>query len=191
MHAEALRLVAHDARAELPSITSVPISGRAGVSVEAPEIDTSKTLHASMTPSASASWLTVLLGAMRSCRRSAVSAISARLASQVSWGELLTLVMSGLNAKGEAALAAAYHRALDATEVIEISNDAFAELDADRRQQRRAAGGCIHQPAGVLLLVGTHEAAEQGDREPLVAPTIRRNARKDAQRAAGEGRRAA
>jgi hypothetical protein len=106
-------------------------------------------------------------------------------------GELLTLVMSGLNAKGEAALAAAYHRALDATEVIEISNDAFAELDADRRQQRRAACGCIDQPAGVLLLVGTHEAAEQGDREPLVAPTIRRNARKDAQRAAGEGRRAA
>src|SRR5262245_53911448 len=74
-------------------------------------------------------------------------------------------------------------------------NLAFAAVDADRRSHGRATRGCVDQPAGVLPLVGTHEEtiepAAPGGREPLVAPTIRRNPRRAAQRAAGEGHWAA
>lgn len=92
-------------------------------------------------------------------------------------GELPALVVSGLDAQGEATVEAAHQRALDATEVIEISNHAFGDCNADRRQNGGTAGRCIHEPARILLPVGAHEAAEQRDRRPFVAPTIRRDPR--------------
>ena len=172
-------------------MSSVPISGRAGVSMEAPEIDTSNTLHASTTPSASASWLMVLLGATRSWPLGRVGHFRAVGEPGELRGDFLALVMGGVDLESKTTLDAPHHRALDPTQVIEIGNHALADFDGDRGQNGSTSGGGIHQPAGIFLLVGAHEAAEQGDSKALVTPSIRRNPRQDAQRTAGERRLAA
>ena len=96
-----------------------------------------------------------------------------RLASQVSWAASLSRL------RGVAAIVMAKPfwncRAICAfqpAEMIDIGDDAFADVAADRRDQRHAAGRHIDDLAGKFAAVGQHVAAEQIDADALMAPAL-------------------
>jgi len=79
----------------------------------------------------------------------------------------------------------------DAADVFEVGNHALTDFRGDRRHDSCATDGDVEQAAGILLLVLAHEAAQQLDRNPFVAPAVGRHARQQALRTACKGRRAA
>ena len=173
-------------------MTSVPISGRAGVAMEAPEIDTSSTRHAEDDAfgqrelAHGVAWRDALVAPLGHVAHFHAVGEPGELRSN-----FLALVMGCVDLESKTTVDAAHYRALDPTEVIEIGNHALADFDGDRGQDGSTSGGDIHQAAGIFLLVRAHEAAEHDDSKALVTPAIRHDPRQDAQRTAGERRLAA
>ena len=60
----------------------------------------------------------------------------------------------------------------ETAQMIDISDDAFAGLADDRRDQRHAARRHIHDLTGKFTPVGQHVAAQQVDADALKAPTL-------------------
>jgi hypothetical protein len=71
-----------------------------------------------------------------------------RLASQVSWAASVALAGGRRDGHGEAILQRPRDLAFQTAEVIHIGDDAFADIAADRRDQRHAAGRHIDDLAG-------------------------------------------
>ena len=96
-----------------------------------------------------------------------------RLASQVSWAASL----SRLRGVAEIVMAkpfsnVARDRAFQPAEMVDIGDDALADLPADRRDQRHAAGRHVDDLAREFAPVGQHVAAEQVDAHALVPPAL-------------------
>ncbi len=135
LHAEALGVVAHDAGAQLwsPSTTSVPISGRAGVPIEAPEIEMSSTWHSMVMPSASCScWRRFVRG--DALVATLVCAIELGAVGEPSQGgrELFALVLGCNELAGKAAVECSHNRAFDAAHVVEEGNYALPDVHGNR-----------------------------------------------------------
>jgi hypothetical protein len=58
--------------------------------------------------------------------------------------------------------------------MVDISDDAVADVSADGRNQRHAAGRHVHHLAGIFGAVSQHVAAKEIDAHALVAPTLLR-----------------
>ena len=106
------------------------MSGRAGVAIEAPEMDTSSTRQLRTMPSASCRDDRSLV------RRQALVDALFDVAELVAIGKpgqlrgkLLALVLRGLDLEGEAAVERAHHQALDAADMIEIGDHALTDLE--------------------------------------------------------------
>ena len=56
--------------------------------------------------------------------------------------------------------------------MIDIGNDAFADIAADRRNQGHAAGGHVNNLTGKFAAIGQHVAAEQIDAHTLEAALL-------------------
>ena len=100
-----------------------------------------------------------------------------RLASQVSWAASL----SRLRGVAEIVMAKPFcsmarDLAFEAAEMVDIGDDAFADVAAHRRDQRHAAGRHVDDLAGIFAAVRQHVAAEQVDAHALVAPAFLRHA---------------
>ena len=106
------------------------MSGRAGVAMEAPEMETSSTRQVSTMPSASCSVDSPFVGVMRSWRRPSAAELGAVGEPGQLRGKLLALVLRRVDLEGEAALELAHDRALDAADVVEVGDHALADRTA-------------------------------------------------------------
>ena len=62
--------------------------------------------------------------------------------------------------------------ALDAADMIDVGNDALADLAAHRRHQRGTAGRHVDDLARILIAVGQHEASKHVDFHTLKPPPL-------------------
>jgi hypothetical protein len=64
---------------------------------------------------------------------------------------------------------------LEAADMLEIGDDARADLALDRRQKKGAAGRDVDGLARVFVTVGEHVAPEQRDANALMPPPLDRS----------------
>ena len=139
----------------LPSITSVPISGRAGVAIEAPEIGNVE--HAAGQHDAFRQ-----LQGLHPVRRSDALVAALLLPAELGAigkpgqlrGELLALVLGGGELEREAPVEFSHQRALDAADMVKEGDHALAQAHRHRRHQldRRAAGRNVDSLQGCSCL---------------------------------------
>ena len=87
-------------------------------------------------------------------------------------GELFALERRQLHLDREAAVEVARHRAFDATDLVEIGDDAFADFAARFRFEGDAAGRNVDRRAGKFLAVLAHELASEAHFDALMAPAL-------------------
>ena len=87
-------------------------------------------------------------------------------------GQLVALALRGADRHDEAMLDLLEDHALDAADVVDIGDDALADLAAERADEGGVAGRDFEQLAGAFALVGEHAAAEQAELNALEAPPV-------------------
>ncbi len=124
-------------------------------------------------PSSSVSTAIGLRGTIRSWRRSSGRLRMSRLASQVSCAASLSRLRGvAPDGHGEAVVDDPGDLAFDAADMVEIGDDAVADIADARREQGQPARRHIDHLAGEFAAVGQHVAAKQVDFHPLEAPTF-------------------
>jgi hypothetical protein len=81
--------------------------------------------------------------------------------------EFVALAVGGVDAHGKALLENPQDLALEPADMVDIGDDAFADLAKIGSHQRRAAWRHIQNLAGKFLLIGEHIAPKQSQIDPL------------------------
>ena len=146
----------------LPSVISVPTSGRCSLEIAAPESDMSTMRQMTAVPSGSDH------GGARIARHDAVVAAVLGQPEDLAVGEpgqlrgkLVALARGRGDRHRKTVRQDADNRAFEPADVIDIGDDALARDAAHRADDRHAAGRHVEHLTGEFAPVGQHVAAEQ------------------------------